>query len=369
MEKTLIPFLGLCLVFISSSAPAQEPNAVRTCEALFQGNDESAVEAANAWIDQDGGVLAWYYLGRIHMRHGRYTRARLAFKAGLKALSEESTRTQRVLRSRLRRLDRLTVIMESREQKSRALLATLHDAAELAGQKLLKKGWKKAGIHHLALARCVDCSSTEARRLCTKLGVEDAVHLKTLRMSPGWKTLLPSQLERWRWLDTRIMEEKTTSLASPDGLLVLKSGEEGAFLHDMNVSGKNMLWTEFMVSPRDGLSHWQAGILFQYRNPRDFHVLMVGPNTVEVKRFVVEKTGVRGGWNMVETRKHNLATAPNTWHCLVVSMSTASNVMTVYLDETRVASFSVGNALFGKRAGLFGENATVTFRKVKVGKS
>jgi len=196
--------LGLALGLGAPPGGGQAPDgiAARTCEAYYAWNDAAATAAAREWIRKDGGALAWYFLGRIHMQHGRNTEARKAFKEGVDACTGLKARKARVLRMRLKRLDRVAAILEAREEKSRALRFKFVQASEQVGKALLEKEWTRAGVHYLALARLLEAPSREAIQVSRKFEVEAAVRLQVLLKSPGWRTLLPGTPDTWTWLDT-----------------------------------------------------------------------------------------------------------------------------------------------------------------------
>jgi len=148
----------------------------------------------------------------------------------------------------------------------------------------------------------------------------------------------------------------------------LNAAPHSAVLHDTGIPGADRVWVEFRVSREEGVEGWQVGILYHYRHPRTLQAVIVDQTSVKGMRFGVEHGEERGAWHTLSKEPHTLRPAPGAWHRLVVSMDTGTGMASVYLDDHRAGCVEVGKAGLGDRFGIVVNNATVSFRKVKVGK-
>ena len=358
--------LGLVLVLAAQTGVSQDDDVTRVLRSYYKGEDAVAVKAARAWIDHQGGALGWYYLGRIHMRHGRYENAREAFRSGLRFLNEQTGSPSRALRSRLKRMDRLAGSMVKKQAQLAEQFLEVRNTALTAGRDLCEAGWTRAGLHHLALAGMDGPVAEAAVQTARLAGVEEGLHLAAGLRAPGWVTLLPGCRECWSRLDPRTLS--TESLAPDLGRSHLQLTHRlDAVIHPAAHDEINRIWLEFRIGSGADPSNWRLGVILRYMSPRDFHVLLLGSRAVQLKRFVAEHGEDHGTWHDLAQVSHEQRPAPGTWYRLAVFAPGRGAPARVYLDDRLLATFENGNSWLRGQVGLLAENEPITFRTVKVG--
>ena len=180
--------------------------------------------------------------------------------------------------------------------------------------------------------------------------------------------MVPGETDAWARLDICKQEEVHTSPCFAGGHLCLDTAPHNAVLRDTGIPGADRVWMEFKVSREEGVEGWQVGILPDYRHPRNLKALFLDQESVKVMQIEGENESYPGEWTTVSRVAHALRPTPSTWHRLVVSVDPKSGTATVYLDEQKAACVQVGKKGLGERFGIVVNNATVSVRKVKVGK-